>query len=321
MMFVSDIFNEAKKIFGHCLEPKLFEWISDGVELLANKGEIDPLVAFVDLCVHGQCITTPREVETILAVNICGHPALGHDVMFSFHLNGPGDHSRGCGLDWFDVGNFPTYRDISCPSKLIAFLDNPADAGKELRVFGFDDQNRPLRSQEGNIWRDGVLVPTIFGYALPDANAQVVSRITQIQKDRTVANIRLSSFDNSTQTGTLLGIFEPDEVTPLYRRFRISRGGSNHGCGSTWVRICFRKRTARVYSLNDRIYLHSRMALILALRALKSYDDIDIPNGNMFEANAVRLLTERESVLTGVGVMPMQVLDRNQISDKFDYVD
>lgn len=297
------------------------EWVSDCIELLSNKGEIDPLVAFVDLCVTGECITTPREVETILALNICGHPALGHDVLFSFHLNGPGDRSHGgCNLDWFDIGNFPTYRDISCTSKLIAFLDNPEDAGKHLRVFGFDEQNRPLRTQEGNVWRDGLLVPMIFGYALPDAGAQSVSRITQIQKDRTVANVRLSSFDNSTSTGTLLGIFEPDETVPLYRRFKISRGGNNK-CEATWVRLCFRKRTARVYNLNDRIYLHSRMALILALRALKAYDDYDLAQGNAFEANATRLLTEKESVLTGIGIMPVQVEDRNAISDKSDYLD
>jgi hypothetical protein len=64
------------------------------------------------------------------------------------------------------------------------------------------------------------------------------------------------------------------------------------------------------------------MALIFAIRALKSYDDFDIANGNGFEANATRLLTEKESVLGGTSGNPIQVIDRGaSIADKCDYVD
>ena len=315
MLIVNDIWEEAQKIFGHCDEPKLFNQISDSIELLANKGEVDPLIGYVDLCVTGQCVTLPREVETPLAANIGGRPALGHDALFSFHLNGPGDFNRTCDFSWFDVGNFPTYRDLACPAKLIAFIDSEEDAGVELWVFGFDNENRPLRTEVNGVWRDGLLVPTVFGYALPDANAQTVSRISGVVKGRSVANIRLSSFDNSTSTGTLLGVYEPDETIPQYRRIRLARACS-------WVRLHYRRRTARVYSVNDRILLHSRLALLLAMRAVKFYDDADLPNGNAYEANATRVLTEKESVLTGVTGNPLQVIDRNcSISDKKDYLD
>ena len=115
MLLVSEIWEDAKVAFGHCNETRLFNQITDAVELLANKGEIDVLVGYVDLCVTAQCITLPREVETVLAVNIGGHPALGHDELFSFHLNGPGDFSKSCNYDWFNTGSFPTYRDLPCP--------------------------------------------------------------------------------------------------------------------------------------------------------------------------------------------------------------
>lgn len=315
MLIVNDIWDEAKKIFGHCNEPKLFNQISDSIELLANKGEIDPLVGYVDICVTGQCVTLPREVETPLAVNIGGHPSLGHDQLFSFHLNGPGDFQQTCEFSWFDVGNFPTYRDLACASRLIAFLDNEEDEGAELWVFGFDNENRPLRTQVNGVWRDGILIPTVFGYALPDADAQTVSRITGIVKARTVGNIRLSSFDNSSGTGTLLGVYEPDETLPLYRRIRIARCTSH-------IRLHYRRRTARVYSVNDRILLHSRLALLLAMRAVKFYDDADLPNGNAYEANATRLLTEKESVISTPVGNPIQVIDRGaSIMDKHDFVD
>lgn len=316
MIICDEIFDEAKKIFGHCREPKLFRWITDSIELLANKGEVDPLVGYVDLCVDGNCVTLPPEIETPLAVTIGGHPALGRDVLFSFHLNGPGEFRTCVRWAWQDGGSFPTYRDLRCPGQLIAFLDSQEDDGKEVRVFGYDSQNRPLRTKVGDVWRDGILIPTIFGYAVPALTDPIVGRITAITKERTVANIRLSTFDSSSTTGLLLGIFEPNETKPIYRRIRLDRAGK-----SGWVRIFYRKRSLEVFSIYDRILLHSRPALIMAMRALKFYDDGDAANGMLYETNATRLLTEKESVIDTPMGSPVQVVDLNSISDKNDYVD
>lgn len=318
MILVSEIWDEARKTFGHCLEPKLYRWITDAVELLASKGEIDPLVGFVDLCLDGPCATLPAEIETVLAVNICGRPAMSKDILFSFHLNGPGDCGRSCSYSWADQGNWPTYKDLVCPSKLIAFLDSPEDAGKMLKVFGFDEFNRPLRTKIGDTWEDGLRVPTVYGYALPSSSDPYVSRITGIVKDLTVANVRLSSFDNSANmtggSGTLLGVYENWEVKPIYRRIKVNT------CGG-WIRMCYRKRSIELRSQNDRILLHSRPALLMAFRALRYYDDGDFSNGNQAEANATRLLTERENSLQGPARMPLQVIDLNSVMDKNDYVD
>lgn len=316
-MLVKEIYKEAEKIFGHCSMPILLRWISDSVLLLADKGETDLLVGYLDICVDGNCVTLPREVETILAVNICGHPTISRDALFSFHINGPGDGCS-CGYTWADQGNWFTYKDIQCPSKLIAFLDSSEDQGKMLRVLGFDEQNRPLQTKIGDRWEEGLRVPTVYGYALPSSSDPYVSRITGIVKDVTVANVRLSSFDNAANmaggSGKLLGVFEPDETEPRYRRIKLGH------CGG-WVRICYRRKSYELRSLEDRIFLTSRLALLMSMRAVKAYGDGDIQNGNAFESNAERMLTERENSLTGPARMPIQVDDRNSISDKYDYVD
>lgn len=304
MLTVDQIWDDAEEIFGHCNEPKLLRWITDAVRLLANKGEIDPLVGFVDLCISNGCVTLPREVETVLAVNIGGHPALGRDELFSFHLNGPGDFCTPCDWTWVNVGGFPTYRDLQCPGKLVAFLDKEEDEGTELRVFGFDSQNRPLRTQRGDQWEDGILIPTIFGYALPDVNSPEVSRIVNIVKSPTKGNVRLSTFDNSSTTGTLLGVFEHDELIPRYRRIRVN---SNRG----WVRMMYRRRTFDLTTRYDRIFLHSRLALLLACRAVKKYAETDLGAALAFEAQATRLLSEQESVIMAPVSSPIQVHDRN----------
>lgn len=317
-MLVKDIYEQARRIVGHCSLPITLKFITDAVELLANKGETDLLVAAVDLCVQGNCVTLPRDVQTVLAVNICGRPTISRGELFEYHYNGPGSDCDGCSWTWTDQGNHFTYKDLQCPSKLVAFLDSAEDQGKLLRVFGFDEQNRPLRTKIGDVWEDGLRVPMIFGYALPSSTDPVVSRITGIIKDVTVANVRLSSFDNAANvtggTGKLLGILEPDETEPRYRRIRLGH------CGG-WVRIFYRKRSLELRSLEDRIYLTSRPALIMAMRALQFYLDGDVGNGAAYEAHATRILTEMENSLTGPSRHPIVVDDRNSVMDKEDYVD
>ena len=303
MLIVEDVWEEATEVFGICNERKLLKYITDAVQLLANKGEIDPLVGYVDICVDGDCITLPREIQTVLAVNIAGNPSVGRDELWNFHLNGPGDCGQSCNWEWINSGNFYTYRDLQCPAKLIAFLDSAEDEGKLLRVFGHDLHNRPLRTKVGDTWEDGYRVPQIFGYALPASTDPVVSRITGIVRDRTVANVRLSSFDGSTSTGTLLGIFEATETRPQYRRIKISRS-------CPWVRICYRKRTLELLSRNDRILLHSRPALVLAFHSLRKYREGDLALAVQFEAQATRLLTEQESVLTAPVAHLIQIHDK-----------
>ena len=63
MFLASHIIEDAETIFGFKRGEKLFLWITDAVELLAQKGEIDPLVGFVDLCVDGGCVTPKPEVS------------------------------------------------------------------------------------------------------------------------------------------------------------------------------------------------------------------------------------------------------------------
>jgi len=314
MIIADEVWDSAKEIFGHCHEPKLFRQLTDSIELLTTSGDTDPLVGVVDICVDGNCVTLPREIETPLGVNLCGRPAHGRDFLFQFHLNGPGSRDCGCSWTWADAGTHPTYKDLKCPAKLIAFVDDERDAGKLLRVFGFDTQGRPLQTLVGDIVEPGLRVPTIFNYALPSATDPMVARITGVVKDPTISTIRLSSFDSSTSTGTLLGVYEPDETKPEYRRIRISPSGS-------WVRLVYRKRTYEITSRHDRIFVNSRPALLLAMRALKWYADGDLANGNSYEANAVRLLTQKQWTLDTPMGNPQQVDDRNSISNKCDYLD
>lgn len=315
MFQVSAILADAEKIFGTCSRDRLFTLISDALQLIANKGDFDPYTGFVDLCVDGQYVTLPREVDAILGVNIGGHPTIGRDQLFAFHANGPGDCRKGLSWTWDDRGNFPTYRDIDTSAKLVAFLQREEDAGQELIVYGYDREGNVVRQERGGQWQDGWQIPTVYGYSVPDSGMPYFSRITRIWKAPTVGTVRLSTYDGSGSTGVLLGVYEPDETDPNYRRIRLNRPCS-------WVRLAYRKTSPTITSVYDRIPLRSRLAFTLAMRSVKAYAEPDLATATAFEAHATRMETEAQQVAESSTMMPIQQVDLgNGINDKADAVD
>lgn len=314
-MFQSlDVYDESKGIIGSCSDELLFRWQSDAIELVVNKGSFESWKGWLDICVtNGNCITLPREVQTVLAVNIGGKPTLGKDQLFNFHLNGPGDCCTGCEYSWQDLGaNHSTYRDLPGPSKLVAYLSRAEDNGTELVVFGYAENGDRLRRLINGVWMDGILIPTIYGYAIPDANAPKIARIDGIYKETSVGTIRLSTIDDSGATGLLLALYEPDENLPQYRRIKLNRK-------CDWFRVAYRKTIRKITSRADRIPMASRFAFLLSLRACKFYNEQDFASAHSYEADATRIELEAQDALTPPTYMPPQILDWNNLQNKNDF--
>jgi hypothetical protein len=312
---VQDVWEDAKKIFGSCEVAALYRRLTEGVEVLANAGDFDPLIGFLDICTNGRFVALPREVDVPLAINIGGNPSIARDKIFRFHLNGMGDCRTPCGWEWDDLLTFPTLRDIGSPSKVVAWVDHEEDANSLFRIYGFDEQQSPLRSQENGTWVNGYQVPTVFGFALPDTNAPTVSRITKIVRDATTGPVRLATFDLGATTGTVIGVYHHDETVPEYRRIRLSRS-----CG--WIRLMFRKRLLKLAVQDDVIPVPSRIGYLMILRALKAYDEGDIALGTSYEATARRYVVEAQVSHAPPGVMPVQVNDRgNSIMASGDWLE
>jgi hypothetical protein len=160
-MIVNDIYLPAKEILGKCDRDVVFQRLTEAITLLANKGNWDPLVGFVDICGSSDLRTfaLPNDVETPLAVNICGKPAYMRNKWHEFHLNGAGSN-RETPWSWDDAGLVPTISDIIQPSILVAVADLQNDLSTRIRVFGKDSQGRVLRTQEPDgTWKDGYEVP------------------------------------------------------------------------------------------------------------------------------------------------------------------
>lgn len=333
MFILNDIYDEAKHIMGACSDARLLRWLSDGVALVANKADLDGLRGYLDICTVGckggcgapgsvcnspagcgrKCVTLPREVETVIGIQIGGQPVLFRGELFQFHLNGPGSCRTICEWAANDQGhNFCTLRDIITPSKLVAYLETEEDNGKKLLVYGYDKNGEKLKRQVNGSWVDGYQVPTVYGAAIPDDTAPDVARITNIFKDKTIGNVRLATVDSSGTTGINLGIYEPDEQVPNYCRLQLNRS-------CNWVRIAYLKTNPQFQSRWDHVPLRSPRAVLLAIQAIKHYSEKDYANAHLVEADAARLEIESQLKAEPPTYNPIQVINNSLPRDFYDY--
>lgn len=328
MFQIESVWDESRRIFGICDDPKMFRLLGDAASLIWNKLDAEGGKGVLDVCSAGcsctgssacgdscgrRCLTLPEEVQTVISVNIGGKPALGFAQLFNFHLNGIGDCRQSCEFSWQDLGAYhSTFRDLVTPAKLVAYLQTAEDNNKEFIVYGYDSGGNVLRRQVAGEWKNGLAVPTIYGAAIPDDEAPEVARITGIFKAASVGSMRLSTIDDSGATGVLLGIYSPDAQTPQFRRIQLNRA-------CNWARVAYLKSSPTFNSRYDHVPLMSRRGFLLACQAVKHYIDLQIGDAHAFEADAARLEVEAQNRLDAPLYFPIQIVDRNNLRDRRDY--
>lgn len=319
MFTVDSIWAAVERAIGSCDADTLIDRIDRAVEILCTESDWDPTIGFVDLCVdRDNCLTLPDEVETILAVNIGGTPAQGHDKWFQFHLNGPG---IGCGdsclYDWFDRGSYPVITDPCTPFKVVAFLERSEDTNVPLRIFGYDYPDRKwVTSVEDGVSVDGMLVPTTYGVEVPNPEGPLFSSITRVSKGVSLGYIRLSTLDNASSeaSGLLLGYYRPYETDPAYRRIRLSKT-------CTWARVAYKKKNYKIVRRSDLIPLHSSQAVVLMVQALAKFDNDRLEDGQNYWKTGIALLKKKQHSLNPPTGPSIQIADRNLIANKYDRMD
>lgn len=160
-MLVKDIYKKTKEILGQCSQEVIFDRLTEVIEVMKAKGDWDPMIGYIDICggTDKRTFALPDDIETPLAVNVCGRPTYMRNKWYEFHLNGMGSNHE-TSWTWDDAGFFPTIVDIIDPSILIAVADLKNDLSTIVRVFGADALNRQIRTQERDgSWQEGFIVP------------------------------------------------------------------------------------------------------------------------------------------------------------------
>lgn len=287
-VIAADVYDDFAKIFGPVGREKLFDYMTEAVDLLNAKCPAwKGAEGYVDLFVgRGGRIVLPRYVDKPIKINLGRRPLQFRNRWFEFHLNGPGSDCHGHSFHhWDDRGESVTVNDPAKPFRLVAINDLQVDDGLTVTVTGYDSRGRRIRTpnpdieDEDNPYIDGVRLVANKANVFPMGNCPVFSRIDRIIRDQTQGYQQLLAFDKNNDI-ILVGYFMPDETEPNYSVIELPKNFEVVAAGQTgqpnefpqWARMRYRKRLLKVTSLTDQLHLRSRSAIVAMARAIKSGD-------------------------------------------------
>lgn len=282
-LIAADIFDDAANIFGQIGTLKIYDKITECIELLGNRGQYDTMTMWCDIWKAANTeyvnvnshnkgtgvFVLPRFVETVLALNFNGRPGQARNRWFEYNLNGwEEETTRSDWRTWDDFGSTPIINllpnDPATRKPLGVYLSavaaNALDEDISIMVYAYDLAGNQI--YVNGQW--GIPVPCKAGSVTPLAGVPAISRIERITKVKSTGFITLNAYTDAagTQGQLQLGFWYPDETEPNYQMIRVPRASANR------VRIRFRRRWAKISSLNDPIPLRSRTAMTTMMQAM-----------------------------------------------------
>ena len=267
-IIAADLYDSACDIFGPIGQQKLFDRMTEAIELLANYSNWDPLIGYVDIQTWDSFyVTLPQYVDQVLSVNVNKSRGAFRNQWHEFHMNGLGQDNdnadsvgsnRPCG-GWEEVGEMPCAFPLISPSYLVASPVSATDNGTSIRAYGIDPNDLPVYGTDGQL---GAAITCeqngfdITGQQLP------FKRVDRIVLGTPQSFIQLYATDG-TQYLQSLGTFWPNVAEP---RFRIIKIGQK----AVTVRMRYKKRLLKITGLTDPIHMRSRSAMLNAMRAIQT---------------------------------------------------
>lgn len=312
----ADIYDFASALLGPIGQDKIFDWITDALELLARKFPAwSGLEGYVDLKTNKNCtVTLPRYIDAPIKIKM-GCVTLDYRHRWAeFHRDGWGTCSRNCG--WIGMGEVVTITDPPSAQQLVAITDLEEDDGATIRVYGYGQDGKYIRTPNDDVddeehpWLDGFELVARKANVFPDSECPKVKRITRITRSGTQGYVKLLAYSDDHNTQTMIGYYMPDETEPKYQRIKIPTY-------CDWIRMRYRMRTLKITSLTNQLNLKSKIAIEMALRALKAMraEPADIAGAEAFELKAVKYLRETETTQYAEGSI---IFENNNDSDMAD---
>jgi hypothetical protein len=292
--------RRLKQISGVCTTSSDFvDILNDSTEALMDRGSFWNTIKVLRGCIYNNCITWPRSVGTVLAMNRCGQsvpPKNGwynYDAVLPEHVH----HWNRCGafpcasdLALVDGGTSPVFNQIPClnPRYLRFYITQPSDVGKTITVFGVDGNGLDILTTRS----DGTIQPGIvLSLAIPFVQTPIlISRVDRIIKDETDGPVYARQFDGAHLFD--MATYGPNETLPDYRTSRIQSSGCASNCNqwpsqiSAFVKIQF----IPVVHDDDEVQIENLEAQALAIQSIKLSDSFDSQAAETMMSRAVHVL-------------------------------
>lgn len=271
-MLASDIFDEAKEVLSNNNPALVFRAMTRAVELLAPTGLFDPFAAYLDFSVQDtHFVALPRDVKSVIRININNNPSFGRGRIFEFAQNTDGTvEGPEVGWSWADRGTLPIQDEFHLPGKLNALATSATDNDKTVTVTGKDIDGR-VRKETLTLHHED-----------PPEGEIVFHVIDSVVRDETEMEVLLRVGEN------LIARYYPDEREPRYRVIKLSQ--TNVAC-----RMYYRRTAYKIGSLDDIIPIDSSMGMLMMIDAVNLFWKKEYAAAKVAQEAAVEFVKQEQA--------------------------
>lgn len=200
---------------GVCSSERAVKAINQARRLLWNKREWTTTAEYVCICCVDSCFTLPNRYEQIRLAWVNNDPATLSDEWFNSTPIARLSRESSCHRMITEVGGkhvlFRDYR--TRPYKIALLAESKDDVGVEL---GFETQDEYGSYQQINI--------TTVQSPNKALSEKAVAGIRAASKPKTKGRVRVYAYDPVLETHSLIGVYQPTDVNPWFRRFYAPKG-------------------------------------------------------------------------------------------------
>lgn len=289
--------SRINRISGVCAgSSDWYQLLNDATRQLMRRGNWWGTIKVMQGCIYDGCLTFPRAVGTVLALNRCGSSIPPKNQWFSFNAVLP-EHVR----HWNACGSFPCAKDLTLVDRGTTSVFNPIpclnaryvqiyitdlnDVGKTITIFGIDGNGQEIITTRS----DGTTQPgLVMTMAIPFVQTPIlIRRIDRVIKDPTSHAVYLYQFDGANMFS--LAVYEPSETLPEYRTSKIQSSGCANNCNQwpSQIDVFVKLKFIKAARPDDLILINNLDALAMAMQAVKLNDAYDSQGSETMMARAI----------------------------------
>ena len=300
MLTLADIQTSAfQTASGFCPTSQDFlDMVNQTIPRLLQRGDWPGTLMPVRVSVRNGQVTWFRNVGQVRSMHACRGNIPVRPVWYEFLEYRGGRHQwegeRGRERHMTMQYRAPTYQDIYGPNCTVRlYIDAQEDLGATVQIFGTDNNNQPLRTNNGDgTWSDGVTITAATqSDGLYGSTSTFVSRIDRVVKSKTQSTARLFAYDSVQHVLFDLAVYEPSETVPSYLRYQLDGGRPGPTCQESVIALVKLKFLPVSSPTDGLIFLEGAQgALLHGFRAVKREEAGDTQGATSFWKLAVEEL-------------------------------
>ena len=256
----------------------------------------------------------PRYVGSVRKINTCHAKLPVGNLWYNFIDNRDWQGGRwggfGAGESWGRAcdghgalaaqGQACAYNDIPGDGWFVrAYARCAQDYGQAITIFGVDNNNQPLRTNNGDgTWSDGISI--VLGSSGMNPNygstSIYVRRIDRVVKPATQCQVLLYAYNWATGALFDLAIYDPGELTPTYVRYQLTLPQPHLGmtgacCGGVHSVVALVKlRFIPAQYDSDLVLIDNLDALKYSVQSVRAQEAGDLQLAKGYEMAAIQEL-------------------------------